>query len=99
HRQRLRDDQQPVAIPSIDEDARKRRERHRRDLSAEPDDAEEEFRSGEAIDQPARGDAGDPGADERDALAAEEETVVAMSKRACEPGQRADSTQVSLQLD
>ena len=57
----------------------------RRNLAAEADDAEQQLGAGQAVDEPARGDAGDPRADERDALAAEEEAVVAMSKGAGEP--------------
>ena len=47
-----------------------------------PDDAEQQGRAGEPVDQPAGGDARDPGADERNALAAEEQPVVAVPERA-----------------
>ena len=56
-------------------------------LAGEADGAQQQRRSGEAIDQPAGGDAGHPGADEGDALAAEEEPEVAMAKGP--PGVRA----------
>ena len=84
-REHLRHDEDAVPIPPVHEHARERREEKRRNLPAEPDDAEEQFRAGQAIDQPARGDARDPGPDEREALAAEEEAVIAVPKRSREP--------------
>ena len=85
HRQDLRHEEDPVAIPAIDEHAGERRDEQRRNLTAESNDAEEQFGAGQAIDQPARRDAGDPRADERDALATEEEAVIGMSKGPGEP--------------
>src|SRR3954454_4917035 len=71
-----------MPIPSIDEHAGKGREDHRGNLPAESDDAEEELGAGEPVDQPAGGDARNPGAHEREALPAEEQAVVAMAERA-----------------
>ena len=51
---RLRQDQHAVAVPAIDDDAGERREQQRRNLPGEADDAEEQLRTGEPIDQPAR---------------------------------------------
>ena len=81
-RQRLRPHENACADPAIDEHAGERRENERRDLSPEADDAEQQRRSGQSIDEPARRDARDPRSDERDALAAEEESKVAMGERA-----------------
>ena len=67
---------------AIDDHPGKRRQQQRRDLPAEADDAEQQLRAGEPVDQPARGDARDPRADQRDALSAEEQAVVAVPQRA-----------------
>ena len=56
----------------------------RRDLPAEADDAEQQLRAGQAVDQPARRDARDPRPDQRHALPAEEEPVVAVPQGAGE---------------
>ena len=53
HRDRLRDHEQPAAVPAIDEDAGERAEKKRRKLPREPDDPEQQRRSGQPIDQPA----------------------------------------------
>ncbi len=71
-----------MAVPPVDEHSGDRRQEQRRDLAAEADDAEQQRGAGEAVDQPAGGDAGDPGADERDGLAAEEEAIVAVAEGA-----------------
>ena len=86
HREHLRDDQDAMPVPAVDEHAGERREHERRDLAAEADDAEQQRRAGEPIDQPARGNARDPGADQRDALSAEEEAVVSGAERAEQVG-------------
>ena len=52
------------------------------DLAGETDCAQQQSRSREAVDEPGGGDAGHPRADEGDALAAEEETEVAMAESA-----------------
>jgi hypothetical protein len=85
HREDLRRDERSMAVHPIDPHARERREEERRNLPREADDAEHERRTGEAVHEPARRDAGQPRADERDALAREKEPVVAMSERATEP--------------
>jgi hypothetical protein len=61
-----------VPVPSIHQHAGERRQEKRRNLSPESHDAEEKRGTGQPINEPARGDARDPRADERDALSAEE---------------------------
>src|SRR5262245_10116391 len=75
-----------MAIRAIDENAGKRRQYQRGDLPPKPDDAEKEGRTRETKHEPARCDARDPGADERYALAGEEETIVSMRQRAPDAG-------------
>ena len=82
--ERLRDEEDPAPIPAVDEDAGDRSQHERRDLSGEPDDAEEPRRSGHSIHEPGRGDLRHPGADQRDALSREEEPEVAMAKGAAD---------------
>ena len=91
HGERLRPDQDLAAVDAIDEDAGDGREQEGGDLSGEADDAEQQRGAGEAIDEPDGGDARHPGADERDALAAEEEAEVAMAQRAPGVGEVARS--------
>ncbi len=69
-------EQDPASIHPIDEDAGKRGDDERRNLPAEAGDAQQQLRTGEPVDEPARGDARDPGADKGNALAAKEETEV-----------------------
>jgi len=73
-----------VAVPAIHEDTGDGCKEECRDLAAEADDAEQEIRPGEAVDQPAGGDPGDPGTDQRDGLPAEEEAIVAVAEGADE---------------
>ena len=82
HRDRLGDDQQAMAIPAVHDDAGERTENERRKLAREADDAKEEGRAGQAVDEPVGRGRGDPRADERYDLAAEEEPVVAVGERA-----------------
>ena len=86
HREHLGDDQHPVPVPAVHEDAGDGREEQRRDLAAEPHDAEQQRRAGQPVDEPARRDAGDPGADEREALPGEEQPVVPVPERAEDGG-------------
>ena len=81
HRHGLRRDEQPVAVPPIDVDAGERADEERGELPREADDAEEEGRSGQAIDEPARRRRGDPRAGQRDDLSAEEQPVVPIAER------------------
>src|SRR5438270_7568316 len=83
-----------MTVPPIDQYARERREDEHGNLSGECDDAEEQLRSGEAVHEPARGDARDPRSDQRDRLPAEEEAIVAMTKSAGDAVQSISSTQV-----
>ena len=78
HGEDLGDHQQPVAVPAVDEDAGEGGEQERGDLPGEADQAEQERRAGQPVDQPAGRDPRHPGADQRDGLAGEEEPVVAM---------------------
>ena len=71
-------------IPSIDQGARERGQDERRDLTGEPDDAEQPGRAGHAVNEPRRRDLREPGPDQRQALADEVEPVVPMPKRAPE---------------
>ena len=82
HRQHLRGDEHAVAAPAVHPDAGERREHEGGDLAGKADEAERGGRAGEAVDQPARGHARDPGAHEREPLAGEEEPVVAVGQGA-----------------
>ena len=75
-----------MSVPTVDVDARDRRQHERGYLPPKSDDAEEQRGVREAIDQPARGDASDPRPDKRNALSAEEESVVSMRERASQSG-------------
>src|SRR5262249_4238075 len=52
-----------------------------RDLSAEADRTEKQRRARQPIDEPARGDSGNPRAHQRHALTAEKQAVVPVSER------------------
>ena len=82
----LRPDEDLALVQAIDPDAGEGREQEGGNLAHEADDAEQPCGAGEAVDEPAGGDAGHPGADERDALAAEEEAEVGCAE--CPPGMR-----------
>ena len=86
HGQGLRPDQNFAAVDAINEDAGERSEEKGWNLAGEADGAQQERGFGEPVDKPGRGDARHPGADEGDALAAEEEPEVAMAqaRQACE---------------
>ncbi len=76
----LSPDEEVAAIETVDEDAGEGGEEEGGDLSGKAYDTEEKCGAGEAIDEPTGGDAGHPGADERDGLADEEEAEVAMAE-------------------
>ncbi len=82
----LRGYEKLAAIEALDPDAGERAEEERDDLSGEADDAKQKRRVGEAIDEPACGEARHPGADHGDALAEEEELEVAVAQSS--PGMR-----------
>ena len=84
-RQDLRDEQDSPPVVPVDDHAGQWREQQRWYLSAETDDAEQQLRAGQSVDQPARRHTCDPCPDQRNALAAEEKPVVAVAER---PGQR-----------
>ena len=63
-------------------DAGKRRQQEGRNLPREADHAEQQRRTGQPVHQPAGGDARHPGADQRHALPAEKQAVVAVAQRA-----------------
>jgi len=73
-----------VTIPPVDEHTGERRQDQRGDLPKKTDDAEQEYRTAEPVYQPTGGNPRNPGADEGNCLAAEEESVVPMVKRARE---------------
>ena len=79
--ERLRPHEHRALVPAVDPDAGEGREQEGRNLAREADDAEQPRGAGEAIDEPTGGDARHPGADERDALAAEEEAEVGRAER------------------
>lgn len=76
-----------MAIETIDPDAGEGGDDEDGDLADEADDTEDHGGAlghcfaAEAVDEPGRGDDREPGADEREDLAGEEETVIAMTKR------------------
>jgi hypothetical protein len=84
--QDLRDHEDAMAVPAVGEHARERGQDEQRNLTRESGDAEEELGAGQAIDEPARGDARDPRADQRNALPGKEETVVAVREGTGEAG-------------
>ena len=86
HGQRLRPHQHLAPVDAVDDDARKRRQQKRGNLAGEADRAQQQRRLGQPVDEPRRGHARHPRADQRDALPAEEEPEVAMAQRA--PGVR-----------
>ena len=75
-----------AAVDAVDDHARQWRQQERGNLPGEPDRAQQQRRFGQPVDEPRRGDAGHPRADERNALAAKEEAEIAMPQRA--PGVR-----------
>ena len=79
-RQRLGPNQHLPAVEAIYPYPGKGGEQEGWDLSHEADQAKHEGRPGQTIDQPAGGDPGHPGADQGDALTAEKETEVTVSK-------------------
>ncbi len=82
HRQNLSDDQGAMTVQTIDPDARERPDEQERNLQREAGNTEQERRMREPVDQPGGGDARHPGTDQRDALSAEEEAVVAVAQSA-----------------
>ena len=85
----LRPDDEFAAVEAFDPHTGKRCEDEGEDLAGEADDAEHERGVGELIDEPAGGEARHPGADEGDALAADEELEIAMAQSAPRMGERA----------
>ena len=81
HGEHLGEDQQVVAIPAIDEHAGERGEKERGKLPGKAHHAEHQRRAGQAIDQPPGGDPRHPGADQREALAVEEQAEIPMRQR------------------
>jgi hypothetical protein len=83
---KLHDNKHAMPIGAIDKDARERCEKKGRRLPDEADQSENEglVFLGKAKDEPARGDAGHPRADERNGLPNEEQSVVAMRQRPAE---------------
>ncbi len=69
-----------ATVNAVDEDASEGREEEGGNLAGEANGAQKERGFRESIDEPRGGDAGHPGADERDALATEEEAEVAMTQ-------------------
>ena len=82
HRQPLGRDQHLAAIPAIEPHPGDGRQHERGRHAGEAHQAEQELRIRQAVDQPRRGQPRHPRADERDALADEEQTVVARAERA-----------------
>jgi len=76
HRQDLCGHQQAMTVPAIDQHPGKRGKYKRWNPAGEADDPQEETGLGQTENEPADGDLLHPGADQRDALAAEKETVI-----------------------
>ena len=81
HGQSLRPYQHFAAVDAVDDDAGDGREQKCRYLACEANGAKQQGRLREPVDQPGRRDARHPCADQRDALAAEEESEIPMSQR------------------
>ena len=86
HCQDLRYEQNLAAIEAIHPHSGDGREKEGGDLSREADDAEQERRAGEAIDEPASGEARHPCAHQGDGLSGEVEAEISVAQRA--PGVR-----------
>src|SRR5207248_3009961 len=80
--ERLRPNKNAMSVPPVDEHAREWRQNERRDLSPESHNPKKKRRVGKTVDEPARRDPRDPRTNQRNALAAEEETIVAVRQRA-----------------
>ncbi len=76
HGQRLGQDQGPVAVPAVRQDPREGRDDKRGKLARKTDHPQQEDRIGQAVDQPAQRDLLHPGADQGNALAREEQSVI-----------------------
>ena len=75
----LSPDQQLALVHAFNEYACEGRHEEGEDLAGEADDAKQKCRTGEPVNEPTGGESRHPGADERDALAGEEELEVAMT--------------------
>ena len=82
HRERLRDEQNIAAIQAVHPDSGEGREKKCGDLSREADDAQQERRAGEAIDEPAGREARHPRAHQRNALSTEVQAKISVAQRA-----------------
>ena len=87
HRGRLRRDEQTMAVPTIDVNARGRRQEKGGKLRGKSDNAEIPGIAGEPVHEPARGGRRDPGPDQRNDLAAKEEAKVPVAERAQHEGE------------
>ena len=92
HGEDLRHDQGAVPVPAVDPHAGDRSEEEHRDLRAETDDAQQDGRPRQPVDQPTGGDAGHPRADQRDGLSAEKQPVVPGFERAQREGETAHTS-------
>ena len=91
HGQGLGHDDQLAAGKAVGRDPAQRSQGEHGDLRAEPCGAEQKFRMGQAIHQPALRHVLHPGADQRDDLAADEEAEIAVpqgAKRVWKPAGR-----------
>ena len=82
HGKRLRRDQGPVPIPSINQDPGKWRQNEQGELAGKADQAEQPAGVSQFIDRPAESNLLDPRANEGNALSAEIEAEIPMPKRA-----------------
>ena len=90
HHQGLGDEQQAVAVPAVHEDAGEGGQdqaRHWPQKPTRPSQKEDARRAGQLEDEPGHGHLLHPGADERDALAEEEQAEVAVRQGAPERSQ------------
>ena len=78
HRKYLSDHKSAMAIPAVHPDSGEGSEKESGNLAGETDDAQQQRGMREPIDEPSGGDAHHPGADQRNALSAEKQPVIAM---------------------
>jgi hypothetical protein len=81
-RESLSRHKKPAAGPAVGQQAAEQAERQHGRLSDKPDQAEQEWGAGEAVDQPALGEALHPRAAQRESLAGEEEAEITVTERA-----------------
>ena len=82
HGANLRADQQPMPVEPVHPDTGKRRQEEDRDLAGEADHPQQERRRTQMINQPQRRRLRHPGADQRNDLPGEEQSIIPGLERA-----------------